>query len=91
VKVSLVVDGKAYACKLPHSTSSFADVSGWTCECGGTQVRGGGVEHHDHDTYYANAHCTKCSKPVGKLTAKVDTLFGIDEDELVLHGRPRVY
>lgn len=44
-----------------------------------------------HDTYTSNASCFDCDAPVGRLVVTVDTIFGIEEDEAVLHGRPRVY
>lgn len=45
-----------------------------------------------HDTYVADAHAVCCKKHVGTLRVKVETLFGVAEDEAVLtHGRARVY
>jgi hypothetical protein len=46
---------------------------------------------HDYDTFYADAMCMQCQARVGELRVKVNTLFGISEDEAVLQGRCRVY
>jgi hypothetical protein len=91
ITVTLTIDdGAAYKCKPPYPTAPFADVTGWTCKCGSSRVQGRDM-HHDHDTHYATAHCAECGARVGRLAAKVDTIFGIDEDDRVLNGRPRVY
>mgnify|MGYP001607516784 CR=1 FL=1 len=38
------------------------------------------------------ALCAKCAQPVGgDLVVELDTIFGREEDERVLNGRPRVY
>lgn len=58
------------------------------------QVRGKGPTRDPqspHDTYRADAVCVACSAPAGVLRVSVDTIFGIEEDERVLHGRCRVY
>lgn len=45
----------------------------------------------DHDRYTGGAICQRCKCRAGFLTVEVESLFGIDEDIRVLHGRPRVY
>jgi hypothetical protein len=54
-------------------------------------VRGKGIRSHDHDTYYADAEHIGCGGSLGQMRVKVDTIFGIEEDERVLNGRCRVY
>ena len=54
-------------------------------------VRGGGIRETTHDTYIADARCVQCGEPMGTLRAKVDTIFGIEEDERVLNSGCRVY
>lgn len=44
-----------------------------------------------YDTITGRAECARCRSKVGVLTVKVVTLFGLEEDRRVLHGRPRVY
>lgn len=47
---------------------------------------------HSHDTYAAEARALCCNARVGVLKAKIETLFGLEEDAAVLvHGRARVY
>lgn len=41
--------------------------------------------------FYCVAYCTDCMQPVGTLQVQSESLFGLEEDQLVLHGRPRVY
>lgn len=53
-------------------------------------VRGTGITHHDHDTYYARGLARCCGVEVCMET-KVDTIFGIDEDQRMLNSRYRVY
>lgn len=50
-----------------------------------------GTQSHDHDTYRAEAATICCDTRLGTIEMRVSTVFGIDEDEAVLNGRPRVY
>lgn len=45
---------------------------------------------HDFDTHHCNAVALCCGKTWGRITVKVDTMFGIDEDRAVC-ARARVY
>lgn len=45
---------------------------------------------NDHD-FVCVGFCVACRKPVGTLKVVYETLFGLEEDARVLHGRPRVY
>lgn len=40
---------------------------------------------------YGDARCIHCGALVGRLTIWLDTIFGLQEDDLVLNGRARVY
>jgi hypothetical protein len=74
-----------------HPFERFATVDapcGW---CGSMHVRGTGKSIESRDTYRADAVCFDCGASRGVLRVKVDTLFGLEEDEAVLHGRARVY
>lgn len=63
-----------------------------SCNTEPCDVRGTGITNHDYDTYYAPAKALCCDQPIGTIELKVDTFFGIEEDEAVLvHGRCRVY
>lgn len=54
-------------------------------------IKGHGARRHDERTHRAGARCVSCDDPVGYVYARVDTIFGLEEDERVLHGRCRVY
>jgi hypothetical protein len=57
------------------------------CDVVGTGMTIGSDDRH----YRASAVALCCDRPLGELRAYPDTLFGLEEDERVLHGRPRVY
>jgi hypothetical protein len=73
------------------------------CDCAPFKVRGTGdhgVVKYDADavevefpgqTHKTGGRCEACGDPVGWMYAHIMTLFGIDEDRAVLHGRCRVY
>jgi hypothetical protein len=44
-----------------------------------------------HDTVTAPALSMCCGQEVGTVLVELSTIFGLEEDERVLHGRPRVY
>lgn len=55
-------------------------------------VQGGNMRIKDFETYIANGYSRCCGDRVGFITAKADTLFGLEEDRAVLQfGRARVY
>lgn len=87
-----VIDGneRRHSARVAEN-SQFVTIDG--CPACGTvepAIRGTGITHHDHDTYYARA-VARCCGSVFSIETKVDTVFGIEEDERVLNGRPRVY
>lgn len=45
----------------------------------------------DDQAWEADGHCIACREHVGLIRHEPDTLFGVREDETVLHGRARVY
>ena len=62
--------------------------------CGAEEFPVAGHARHieSHDTYAASAESLCCRQPVGTIRVRVETLFGLEEDEAVLiHGRARVY
>ena len=61
-----------------------------SCQAEHPAVRGTGITHHDHDTYYASAVAVCCGAGL-RMETRVSTIFGIDEDRAVLNGRARVY
>lgn len=55
-------------------------------------VSGRAMRPSDDDlAWEADGHCIACREHVGLIRHEPDTLFGVREDETVLHGRARVY
>jgi hypothetical protein len=81
------------AITIPKSQLSQPQVEplGWACGCGATGIAGKGKRIATRDTYEADAFCVGCGEQVGVLRAKVETIFGLEEDEAVLNGRWKVY
>ena len=46
---------------------------------------------YTHDTVTAPALSRCCGQRVGKMVVLLSTIFGREEDNAVLNGRPRVY
>lgn len=46
---------------------------------------------HTQDTTTAPALTRCCGQRVGKMLVKFSTIFGVEEDNIVLNGRYRVY
>lgn len=94
VKVSVVdIHGKRHSARRPEYDADHVLIDACPrCRVAPCPVRGTGITHHNRDTYFAPATAICCGESIGTLEAKVETLFGIDEDEAVLvHGRARVY
>ena len=95
MKITLQIGKRTLEAKLPYEGAPHVAVEGHSCpKCrpAVTPLLLRGVyRHYDHDTYYSDAHCVACGTHVGELRAKVETIFGIEEDTRVLHGRCRVY
>jgi hypothetical protein len=91
VKIRLITREGTIDAKLPHEGAKFVEVAYPCSECGSFQVAG--VQStivRGHDTYRSKAVCVGCGHACGELEAKVETIFGLAEDELVMQ-RPRVY
>ena len=92
MKISIrLPDGTAVPARLEEGGGAVVVPTCPSCGADAARVRGLGVTHHDHDAYYAAARALCCGEVIGTMEAKVDTIFGIDEDERVLRGRCRVY
>ncbi|TMQ11961.1 MAG: hypothetical protein E6J90_33075 [Deltaproteobacteria bacterium] len=83
-------DGKQHVARIAETGAYVTIAACPSCHAAQPQIRGTGITHHDHDTYYARAVARCCSAAL-RMETRVDTIFGIEEDERVLHGRPRVY
>lgn len=79
---------------LPHQQADHALVEGACPKCGSIDfgVQGKNMRPAEDDrAHEADGYSTCCQKLVGTIRAEMDTLFGVREDEAVLHGRCRVY
>lgn len=89
-------DGRKAAAKHPYPGCEYVVVEGLHCECARTEpllvagIKGGVRENTDHHMT-STAGCARCKGKVGILRVEFDTLFGREEDDRVLNGRPRVY
>lgn len=61
------------------------------CKAEPFRVQGGNRRIHDRETYVADGRCVDCGDAVGYIYARVETVFGLEEDRNVLEGRERVY
>jgi hypothetical protein len=78
---------------VPLPSGERAAAEGPCPLCGAEElaVAGTGTYREGHDTYAARGITLCCGEPCGTIRAQVDTIFGIEEDDRVLHGRCRVY
>ncbi len=62
------------------------------CKASPFLIAGHGAHRMPDDrTLKAGMRCVACGDPVGWCYWRPDTVFGLEEDERVLNGRPRVY
>lgn len=93
MKLSVEIAGAARASSLPGS-ERWIDVDGAcpTCERGELRVIGDVKRQAiGHDTVTAPALALCCGREIGTVRVEFNTIFGLEEDHAVLHGRPRVY
>lgn len=91
-------DGPRVPAYLPYAEARYVlvsreDAQAFHAECvdhDGLSVQGG-TPTIGHNTYTCKAFCACCRQPLGVMTVRVSTLFGIEEDDRVLNGRFRVY
>lgn len=93
MKITLKMKGSTHKVKLPYEGASYAEIPDMKCpHCHeDLTVQGTGKHIASHDTYAADAICVKCKKFVGELQAKVNTLFGIEEDQRVFSMGIRIF
>jgi hypothetical protein len=91
VKIAVRVDDEERSCSLPEN-ERWIDVNGCCPACKAKELRVIGEKARQeigHDTVTAPALC--CGAKIGTVHVTLSTIFGLEEDERVLHGRPRVY
>lgn len=91
MKVTVIdADDREHAATVAENGSFVTIDRCSSCQAENPAIRGTGITHHDHDTYYADA-VAQCCGAAMRMQTKVSTIFGIDEDNAVLNSRPRVY
>lgn len=90
MKIRLDTDTGRHDATPPYSGAPCVEVSGWACACGSARVHCERSER-GHVTVEGNALCFACGAAAGRLVVTFETIFGLEEDERVLNGRPRVY
>jgi hypothetical protein len=86
----LIEGGERVPLKLSDDAGGAATAE-TSCSCGSPYVLGSGMQTEGFDGYRAYGFCAKCREPRGTIHARVQTLFGVEEDERVLGGPWRVY
>lgn len=83
---------------VPWEAAPYVIAEGVCPGCGAEcfRVRGCGIVNADEppgagQAYKAGGRCVDCGEAVGWLYTEIETLFGLEEDRAVLHGRCRVY
>lgn len=92
-------EGARLNCSVPFDGCAFVTAPGRCPACGIQEEQDGrfnlqgvpGAMRKTHDEYIAPARCVACQANIGEITLKVNTIFGIEEDERVLGGQARVY
>ncbi len=95
ITLQLGLDGVVHKARKPAPDADHALVDGLACPgCKAPaplKVQGTGRRIESRDTYAADAVTACCSGWVGTLRLKVDTLFGLEEDEAVASLGIRIY
>lgn len=93
MKVNVEIQGVPRTTSLPES-ERWIDVAGRCPSCLVAEFRViGDVQRQKvgRDTVTAPALALCCAAEVGTVRVELSTIFGLEEDERVLHGRARVY
>ena len=97
MRVLLEDAGRRTKCRVPFIGCPAVECPTPCPHCGadgtGMHIQGvPGTMQRTHYGYVADARCIACGAIVGRLVVTMDTLFGTEEDERVLHyNRCRVY
>lgn len=95
IKITLTLNnGEVRQIREAYETHAIADGACPGCKTTSFRVAGCGKSidpDHRLDTYRADAVCIDCAGHVGIIRAKIDTLFGIEEDSRVFSMGVRVY
>jgi len=90
VRVEVVIGGEKASIVQPLPDSERVAVlepkACRACKATPLFVRGRGKRIGGRDYYEATACCERCGEQVGTIRAFVQTIFGLEEDERVIHG-----
>ena len=87
-------NGEPRKAELPWQGCEWLKVEGKCRKCNAEPLRVKGdkrTQTEGPDALFAVAYCFDCNQPIGTLKVFRQTIFGEEEDERVLRGRPRVY
>lgn len=92
------LQGRAYKASQPYPGALYVKTEMKCPHCGEENMNVAGMEKHidpeaRHDTYKAKAihYATECGKTVGTIRCKVNSFFGLEEDEAVFRMGIKIY
>lgn len=96
MKITITIQERVFSLATPFEGADHAVVEGLgacpSCDAAApVKVAGNGRRIESHDTYAADGFALCCKAHIGTIRARTSTIFGIEEDERMLHGRARVY
>lgn len=93
MKIAVNVAGHVRAARLPFEDAPHAlvDVACPLCKEPAPLAVAARQSTRGHDTITGEGYAACCGGHIGTIVVTVATIFGIEEDERVLRGRPRVY
>jgi hypothetical protein len=91
-------EGRVHKAKKPYEDANFVETEMTCPHCGEENIKVAGTgkiidPERRHDTYRADAvhYSTDCNKSVGVLRVKIDSFFGLEEDERIANMGIRIY
>ncbi len=88
--IELVQGERRLKASLSYEGAKYVTVKE-SCECGCFDVHSLRSTVNDRGTVKGKALCVECEAGRGELVVRLDTIFGLEEDDRVLNGRARVY
>ena len=93
--ITVHLEQMAYTATVPLAGAPHAHVAAVGCPfCKAPAPLAVHAKHSTkgHDTVRGQGFTGCCDHAIGEIVVKLDTIFGLEEDEAMLvHGRPRVY
>ena len=89
--ITLVTNERTVLARLPYNGCPWVEVDYPCSGCGAFRIAGSKPHVEEDSKITATAVCLGCRAPCGTLVVSTETLFGLEEDDRMLNGRPRVY